>query len=49
MNKLLEDYPDLSHVLINERDIFLTYSLQTAANTFHEFENGNQTLIMSKR
>ncbi|XKL61952.1 hypothetical protein PGB90_001785 [Kerria lacca] len=31
MAKLLQDYPDLSYVLINERDIFLTHSLQTAA------------------
>lgn len=31
MAKLLVDYPDLSHVLINERDIYLTHSLQMAA------------------
>lgn len=31
MAKLLADYPDLSHVLVNERDIFLTHSLQVAA------------------
>lgn len=31
MAKLLEDYPDLSHVLINERDMYLTHSLQMAA------------------
>ncbi|XP_065225543.1 traB domain-containing protein-like isoform X1 [Planococcus citri] len=31
MAKLLADYPDLSHVLVNERDIFLTHSLQLAA------------------
>ena len=31
MAKLLADYPDVSEVFINERDIYLTHSLQVAA------------------
>lgn len=31
MAELVKEYPTLSHVLINERDIILTHSLQTAA------------------
>ena len=31
MSKLLADYPDVSQVFINKRDIFLTHSLQIAA------------------
>lgn len=46
MAKLLADYPDLSHVLVSERDIFLTHSLQSAAEKqIHVAGRGDLTLI----